>query len=249
MRRDKRKPVGEKVIASACETLRHALRLATCERVGPNRFLLASDPSRGLSVPANPDPKRPLWSYDEYRALCAVADKVHPYMLTLLVLHYEAGRRLGANCGLRWSDWLPDDGPYGKLRWRGETDKQDRTTETPISMELRDAIEAHRRRFPGVGDAAVFPDSVRPGQVLRTHWPKNWILRCERLAEIEHVEHRGWHGFRRNFASELRHHSDVDVMELGGWRDLRTLKRCYQAADTDGMIAALEDRRRLRRAQ
>lgn len=44
----------------------------------------------------------------------------------------------------------------------------------------------------------------------------------------------------------MAHAADADTMRLGGWRDLKSLKRCYEHATQERMVAALESRREVR---
>ena len=45
---------------------------------------------------------------------------------------------------MRWSDWLPDEGPDGSLRWRAESDKLRRTTIIPVTPSVRAELELER---------------------------------------------------------------------------------------------------------
>src|SRR5262249_23136261 len=49
---------------------------------------------------------------------------------------------------------------------------------------------------------------------------------------------RGWHAFRRNFASELRHAGLRDLCDLGGWKDPMTVVKRYQRPSEEAMRAA-----------
>ena len=51
------------------------------------------------------------------------------------------------------------------------------------------------------------------------------------------------------FATELKSAPDKDVADLGGWKDLNTLREIYQMADKDTMLKALASRLELREAQ
>jgi integrase len=241
-----RRPVGATIVETACKVLRQACKLGTQKRVAPGRFLLTADPTRGLKLPRNPNVKRPRYTDDEYRALLAVAGDVNDYLLALLVLAHDTGRRISAITSLTWSDWLPDEGTHGTLRWRAATDKQRRDWVTPVTQGVRDVIEAHRRRFPGVGDAFMFPDPGKPRRPIYRQVVRDWLMECEGAANVEHIERRGWHGFRRQFATETKHLPVRDVMELGGWTNSLTVEQAYQSADMDTMLEVLEGRRRLR---
>ncbi|HYO45429.1 MAG TPA: tyrosine-type recombinase/integrase [Gemmatimonadota bacterium] len=81
------------------------------------------------------------------------------------------------------------------------------------------------------------------------HLADRWMRQAEKLAGIPHQEGGLWHAYRRKAATELKHAPDKDVMELLGWKDLRSLKSAYQHADPETMLVALESRRQLREAR
>lgn len=65
------------------------------------------------------------------------------------------------------------------------------------------------------------------------------------LAKLLPERGRGWHAFRRNFASGLRHVGLRDLCDLAGWKDLMTVVKCYQRPSEDAMRAAQAGRRAL----
>jgi integrase len=81
------------------------------------------------------------------------------------------------------------------------------------------------------------------------HLPDRWLREAERLAGLPPQDGSLWHAFKRKAATELKHAPDKDVMELLGWKDLQSLKACYQHADPETMLVALESRRELREAR
>jgi hypothetical protein len=248
---DKRRPVGEGAVAGTLVWLRAACRLATTVRVAPGRFLLEVDPTRGLKVPENPNPAQELYSDEEYEALLAVACQVHPALPPLLVLSHDGGRRLDANRSVRWSDWLPEPvegAPYGRLRWRKDSDKLGREWVTPVTHGVRASLEAHRQRFPGVGETWVFPHLQDQTKPLSKDTARRWLLEAEDLANVEHRPRRGWHGLRRSWATKRKGQSLQDVMYLGGWVDSKALTKLYQKPDLDSLLGVLEAERPLRKA-
>ncbi|MGH7587842.1 MAG: tyrosine-type recombinase/integrase, partial [Gemmatimonadota bacterium] len=101
----------------------------------------------------------------------------------------------------------------------------------------------------------LFPAPGNPEKPVHRHLASAWLHEAVRLADAEArktdgrftVEKGwGWHAFRREAATELKGAADKDVMELLGWKDLRSLKQAYQHADPEGMLVALQSRRELR---
>jgi hypothetical protein len=165
--------------------------------------------------------------------------------------------------------------PHGAITWPAETDKKGRAWErVPIATsEARAAIDRIiRERSPkdeavaGVieggqriqvpeGTAYLFPAPGDPEKPVHRHLASAWLHEAVRLADGEARKKSGrftvpkgwgWHAFRREAATELKGAADKDVMELLGWKDLRSLKQAYQHADPEGMLVALKSRRELR---
>lgn len=65
--------------------------------------------------------------------------------------------------------------------------------------------------------------------------------RGEQLAGLPKLEGGLWHPYRRLWAVERKHLSDVDVAKAGGWRDLATMKRSYQRPDPATVLRVIEN--------
>lgn len=239
----KRRPVRPRTIAHSLKLLRQVCRFGANYRTTTGGFLLETDPTRGLVLPVEKNPRRPVADTDRFERLLAVADEVkmldsggqrtRSYLPELLVLAEGTGRRIGAILALRWSDWAPDGGVHGTIHWRAEHDKIGQDWTTPVTPRVRDALEAARRAHPGVGDAFLFPapdDSCRP---VTRHIAAFWLHQAERLAELEPLKGGVWHPFRRAWASKRKHLSLKDVAYAGGWKDTSTLLKCYQQPDPE----------------
>jgi integrase len=158
-----RRPVRDRTVAKSLKALRHACRFGTSYRVSNGGFLLERDLSNGLPIPVEKNPLRPLADYDRYEELLSAAAQVRmrvtdnrrvpSYLRELLTLAEGTGRRIGAIVALKFSDWDPNNGPYGSLHWRADSDKLDKEWWAPVTPEVREAIERIRRERPGVGDA------------------------------------------------------------------------------------------------
>lgn len=227
--------------------LRHALKLTCNTRTASGDFLLAVNPARGLEMPRNPDPKRERYTHDEFVKMLEVAERVRSYMPALLIVAHGTGRRIGAICRLRWTDF---DAEKGTITWPADSDKLRRTWEDiPVSSDVKDALEAHRKIVAGIGQTFIFPAPMAPDRPLGRPTAYSWLRKAEELAGVERRKHRGWHALRRTFATEMKHTPTRDLMTLGGWTTAESLRRCYESADTDTMLEALSQRRRLREAK
>ncbi len=235
-----RKPVGKRAVQKALQVFRHACRYAASKRRPDGGFVLEGDPTRGLPLPSEANPRRVLSDDETYERLLQVADQVQTgrwsparsYLREILILAANTGRRVSAILEIRWSDWLPEEGTYGTLRWRADADKLDAEWKAPVTPEVCNAIESLRREHPGVGNAYLFPAPKGGGRVRRDV-ARRWLLKAERLAGIQHEKGFGFHSFRRMWATKRKHLSRKDVAAAGGWKDTQTLEKCYQHPDPD----------------
>jgi len=257
---DERSPVGPRIIAKDMKVLRAACRRASIERTPAGGFVLTADPTRGLALPVERNPRRPIYDADRVDALMAVADRVQvrvgwgkeaqwvPSPLpTLLRLAADTGRRISAILALRASDWRPDRGTHGRILWRADSDKVGRDWLAPVTPDVRAELERYRRDHLLVGEALFFPapnDSTRP---VTVQVATEWLRRAEKLAELEPMPGGAWHPLRRKWATERKHLSPKDTAAVGGWTDLTTLQNVYQVADAETMEAVVCQPRRLRK--
>jgi integrase len=237
--------VSPRTVAKDLKVLREVCRFAERWRDG-DRFILDADPTRGLALPSEPNPRRPVADDATLAKLLKVAgrvqvghdaykntSKVRAPLREMLILAAYTGRRIGAIVALRWSDWDPDAATYGTLRWRADSDKLGREWKAPVHPKVREALEALRRERPGVGEAWIFPAPESKGHV-RADVAGRWLRKAEDLAEDhEHVPGFGWHAFRRMWATKRKHLSSKDVAYAGGWKDTATLERVYQQPDPE----------------
>jgi integrase len=207
--------------------------------------MLDRNPLDGLPYPKNDSPRRPVLTAEEYDAVRAVAPQVHAQFALAVVLAHATGHRLASIRLLRWSDV---DLEARRVRWRADSDKQGYEHITPLNDEAVAALTQAKRERPAIGDAWILPslrDASKPAQ--RSTMAK-WWRRAETLAKIERIPGRGWHSFRRTFASELRHVPLKDLCDMGGWKSADTVLTCYVAPDEAAQRAAMETRRTLRKA-
>lgn len=87
------------------------------------------------------------------------------------------------------------------------------------------------------------PSAQKPIANLR---PREWLQKAEKLAGIEHVEWRSWHGVRRAISDLLEEGTDLATLTaMGRWKNQATPERIYLDRKKYGKLAkgrrALED--------
>lgn len=242
---EKRVPVSKRTVARTLKTLRQVCRFGESYRRGDGSFLLKADPTRGLDLPLVTNPSRPIADDNRYAALLEAADQVHPYMRSLLILAGETGRRIGAIVALHYSDWLPDRGTYGAIRWRADSDKLGEEWVAPVTPTVRAEIGRVFHERPGVGEALVFPAQKKDGPIDVT-LASRWFRKAEEKAGLEHLPWGGWHMLRRRWATKRKGQSLKDVAAAGGWKGTQVLQEVYQQADMATMEEVVLSTRELR---
>jgi hypothetical protein len=84
---------------------------------------------------------------------------------------------------------------------------------------------------------------------MTRHLADKWLRKAEKLAKLLPQEGSLWHAYRRKWATERKHMSDVDVAAAGGWKTVETLKSAYQQADPETMLLVVQKPRQLREAK
>jgi integrase len=189
-------------------------------------------------------PAQPVADSSFYEALRGIAPHLNPKFALALDLAYSTGHRIDAILKLRWSDinlTSTDEAPFGMIRWRGENDKIENEHVVPMNRLAHESLAGVSRDCPGIGETWVFPSDGDASRPVDRHLASRWLRRAEKLAGVQHSKGRGWHSFRRAWASARKHLPDVDVAAAGGWKDTATMKRCYQQADAAGVLRAVTD--------
>lgn len=213
--------------------------------------LLERNPLHGYRVPTNPSPKRPLATYDRYLAVRTTADAVDLRRLfgPFLDLVEGLGWRVSAVCQLRASDFdTRQDGaaPFGRIRKRGETDKEGIEMWLPMSGQVRDAGVTAIQRSGAVGDAYLFPARRRPGQPWSRFYARSLLQRAEQAAGLSPLAGGDFHPYRRAWATARKHLPVTDVAQAGGWKSTTTLTRHYMQADEETLYAVVAEERKVR---
>ena len=253
------RPVGPRTVEADCLWLRWAFNWATQWRTESGDFLMRENPVRGYEAPRERNPRRPTATQDRFEAVRAVSDLVHTetrwgeqarrrsYLSELLDIINGTGRRLSAVCALTYEDLRLEEEPHGAIRWPAATDKTGHESTVVISPRVRRALDRLLAERPGSGSAPLFPSPGDPTRPMTRHLADKWLRKGERLAGLEPQVGSLWHAYRRKWATERKHHPDVDVAAAGGWKTVQTLKTAYQQADPETMLRVVLDAKDLRR--
>jgi len=117
----------------------------------------------------------------------------------------------------------------------------------PISESTRAALDAYLTRYPMTGDVPLIPGRGKTEQAINKEIASYWLTKAEKLANLPKLARGGFHPFRRLWASERRHLPAQDVAAAGGWRSLEVMRNAYQHADAQGVLSAVERKRRAAR--
>ncbi len=234
------KPVSNRTIEHDLKFLIAVLNWASKSRDEHGKFLLASNPLRGLKTPTEKNPTRVILTEEEYRTMLGVSRQVGWRFHVALVLAHETGHRIGAIRKLRWSD-IDVDG--GIIRWRAEHEKTGYEHKTPVTAKAISVLREALATDSGTGNAPVLPASTDASRCVGSSRVHAWWNRAEGLAKLEPKRGRGWHSLRRKFASDLMDVPLKVLCQLGGWKEAQTVLRCYQQADEVQLKEALDSRR------
>lgn len=263
----KPRPVRMGAVEGEFRTLSAAFNWATRHKIG-DQYLLQENPLRRVDRPKakKGDIRRPVASHQRYNATQKHTDAVDPAgrLRCILALARLTGRRESAICGLQASDLLMSENrvraalagagldeatrtpegqalyPYGAVHWSADLDKQKRVHITPITEETRRELERYLRKSPRVGDVPLFPAAEDEAEPIRRDVAARWLLKAEKLAELPKLKGGLFHPYRRLWATERQHLSDVAVAKAGGWSDTQALKLCYQQARPADILMAVQ---------
>lgn len=257
-----RSPVGPRTTAKDLKTLRAVCRWATEYRTDDGHLLMEDDPTRGLELPEEKNPSRPVATHDRVDAIRDVYEQVEmrvewdgerrmveSYLPEIFEIVVGTGRRISAVCGLREENLELErtpQAPSGAIVWPEDTDKQGRRWRCPISVPVREALEAALRKRPRVGPGPLFPAPKDVDETLHYRVASDWLREAEELAGVEPHDGSLWHAYRRLWASARKEMPDVDVAQAGGWSSVEALKLAYQHPDQETMLRVVEHDTELR---
>lgn len=239
------KPAGERQVQYDLSFLRAVLNWAMSEKDENGKRLLDANPFHGLRLHAKTTPKRPLVNDAEYSRLKSAAVEIGSGVALFLVLAHETGHRASAIRQLRWSDFNAET---KTLRWRAESDKLKFDHTVPLSEAAVAALSAAQRECGRIGEAWIFPDETQLAKSIKRQAVLHWWRKLEARSGIPRIEGRGWHSFRRKFATELKRvHGgpSPDIARMGGWKGTRVLMDVYMQPDEETMRELLTKRSEL----
>jgi integrase len=255
------KPVRQRAVELDIVWLKLVLNWGTKNRDREGQFFLRQNPITDFRPKKEKNPRRPVATHDRYEALLKVADQVtmeirwsgkrekrRSYFRELLVLCHETGRRISPVSQLRFEDLRLEktkEAPYGGIVWPGDSDKTDTEYVAPLSPAAREAINSILRDR-GIGGTYLFPKPTDPNKPIDKDYANALLKRAETLANLPHLQHGGYHAYRRKWGTERKHLPDADVMAAGGWSDPRSLKEAYQHADPQTTLNVVLNRKELR---
>ena len=232
--------VGDRQIEYDLRLLLAVCNWASTVRMG-GEIMLDRNPFRGFPVPAELNIKQPVVTDPEIQALRKAAADVDELLPLFLELVYATGHRSVAVARLRWTDV---DFEHGTLTWRAEHDKTGVAHVVPADPAVLELLQQARRRRLEIGDGWLFPAPADSSRPVSRFLLRQWWRRLERHAGLDRVPGRGWHSFRRRFATDLDGVPIKKVMALGGWKTMTSVLR-YQRHTVDQLRDGLAERRRV----
>ncbi|WP_425152855.1 tyrosine-type recombinase/integrase [Candidatus Palauibacter sp.] len=247
--RRSRVPMRPGTVCSELAFLRAVCRWGRDWRTASGRTLLKRDPTRGLAMPPDKNPRRPVADLGRLAATRAVAPQVRTrffwgayprgrpsYLLEILDIVAGTGRRIGAVRQLRYEDLrmagTPEQ-PFGAIRWPAQTDKTGREMIVPVTPTVRAALDRIMADRPGVGRAYLFPGIRDPAKPVSAKTVDDWLRLAERRAGLEPLDGGLWHPYRRMWATRRKHLPLPDLARAGGWASQQTLQACYLHDDAE----------------
>lgn len=165
------------------------------------------------------------------------------YLPELLDLVEDNGRRITSVCRLEYDDIAREGGVITRVTWPPL--KREKEKSVPVSDRTRAILEEILRRRPGLGKHPVFPAPRNPLKPMTRHLADDWLREAVVISGVGFLDWGMWHPFRRKWATERKHLPRKDVMEVGGWKDERSLRESYEQSDEETMLAVVNEPRKL----
>ncbi|MDQ6827921.1 MAG: hypothetical protein M3081_03550 [Gemmatimonadota bacterium] len=162
--------VRARSVAYDFQVLRAAIRWACTVREPDGAWLLQENPLRGLKLPREANPRRPVATHDRFVAVLEAAqqlagastterDRARWIRLELaLVLAEATGRRIGAIAGLKWADVATNP---AAITWRAVFDKRRREQTIPIPAPLAAELRGFRAKLGAFDEGGSSGDRRR----------------------------------------------------------------------------------------
>jgi integrase len=168
------------------------------------------------------------YAVEEVQSLLDVAHRVDPRLAAAVEVAWATGRRISAIRTLRAEAYMD-----GWLQFPGATDKARRSGRAYLTESARQAVETLLATPAVKGSGLLFPagslqDGSRKRQPISDEGLRKMLHRAEKLAGVESVKGRAWHGLKRRFAT-VTEASSAAAKQSG--TDKRTLERHYEQDD------------------
>lgn len=228
--------VRARTVAADLVSLRTALNWACRQRDASGNPLLNSSPMRGIKLPREKNPRRPVETFDRYEKLMRFAGDVDWRLPALLTLLESTGQRVSSLLALRRGDVQLDRLPYGWLELRASAQKTGRAHEVPLTEEARATLLRHLMTAGPERDAPIFP-AEKDATVPVSVWVMDRRLRrAYEAAELASPAGGLFHAWRRKWATERKGMPINDVAAAGGWKNTSTLLQSYMQADAETVL-------------
>jgi site-specific recombinase XerD len=193
------------------------------------------DPTAGIRTPAANDPRTPVLTLDQIRALlgtCSGNDFINRRDRAILFVFVDCGVRLAECTGIALDD-VDLRARILFVRGKGSNRSGPRLRGVPFGVKCAQALDRYlreRRKHPHAGLPTLWL-GARNRPTLSADGIERMLLRRAESVEIELTPHV----FRHSWASQFRAAggSEGDLMVLGGWRNRQMLDRY-------GAVAAAE---------
>ena len=228
--------VGPRTVAADIVALKTALNWGSRERDGRGEPLLPYNPLRGVKLPVEKNPRRPVETYDRYLKLMTVAGDVDWRLPAALTLAESTGQRINSILMLRRADIDFSRAPHGWLRFSAEYQKNGREHWVPLTERCREVLVAHLERLPHTAEGWLFPGERKLSKPVCLSVMSKLLRNAYEYCSLKPFKGGLWHPFRRKWATERKHLPLKDVAEAGGWLDPVTLLKCYQQPDEETLV-------------
>ena len=235
------KQVGSRTVQANLVALNTMLNWATRQRGAKGNPLLRFNPLRGVRLPAEKNPRRPVETYDRYLRLMEIASEVDWRLPCALSLAEATAQRIGSILSLRRGDVDLDRLPHGWIRFKAEHQKTGHEHWAALSRELRDILVEQLCRVSEDPKAWLFPVNGKLNRPVTVSVMSKLLREAYSRAKLPLLEGGLWHPWRRKWATERKGMPITDVAAAGGWKDVSTLVECYQQPDDSTLLAVQLD--------
>jgi integrase len=201
-------------------------------------WLLDRNPLKGLEVPKESAPRRPVMSAELFGVVRTKAAELSLSAELFVCLLWFSGHRAASVRQLHWNDV---DRTAKEIHWRAEVDKIGYDHRNPIHPELMLVLERAHAVAEVTGELTwIFPSTVDRKEPMTKDMAALLWRRIADSAGIKEGSRIGTHSFRRAFANRLRHIPLRELKDLGGWKTEQTVIGTYLQPDQDAQRTALE---------